>query len=289
MIPLAEVALAGCLAVGAGSDRVLVRDLAPAVPAFAAAPPDAPLGFAPAPGAQRIFHPAELRRLAARLGLDAAPGDDVCVERRTAPLDAARVLESMREQMPGARIEILEISRQPAPQGRLQFPLSGLRPTPAGEFWSGSVLYAGNRRFAVWAKVRVRALEPRVIALAALKPGRAIDAAAVRLEMREVFPAPPQIFAASEEDVAGRLPRRTVAAGTAVLLPWLEPPRDVRRGDVVRVVSRYGAALIEAEGVAQASGSAGDRIPVLNPRSNKRFPARVMGKGAVSVGKEGSL
>ncbi len=289
MIPLAEIALTGCLAVSPESDRVLARDLAPAVPSFAAAPADASLGFSPLPGAQRIFHPAELRRLAARLGLEAAPESDVCVERRTAPLDPARALEAMRRELPQARIEVLEISRRPAPEGRLQFPVSSLRQTPAGEFWTGSVRYAGGRRFAVWAKVRVRVVELRVVARVDLKPGRSIEPGALKLETREAFPVPQGLLAASVEEVLGRMPLRAIAAGTEIARPWLESPRDVRRGDVVRVVSRSGAARIEAEGVAQGSGSAGEIIPVLNPRSKKRFPARVEGRGAVSVGEEGSL
>ena len=284
MMPLLSLAVAGCLAIGAASDRIVVRDLAPSFPALAAVAPDTPLGWAPVAGARRIFRIAELRRIAARFGLDAGPEQDICVERKTMPLDPERMLECMRKQLPQARIEILDFSRQPAPEGDLEFLLAGLRPTAAGGFWSGTIRYAGGRRFAVWAQVRVTAAEPRVVAATELQPGRAIEAAQLRLETREVFPDG-GTFASSLEEVAGRIPRRSVAAGTALRRQWLEAPRDVLRGDTVRVEAKVGAARIEGEGVAEASGSAGALIPVVNPVSRRRFLARVEGKGKVTVRK----
>ncbi len=286
MIPLALWAAAACLGVGGGADRIMGRDLAPAFPALAAAAGDAALGFAPAPGVQRIFHRQELLRLAARWGLKGGPAADICVERRSAPLDPARLLDAMRRALPQARIEILDISRQAAPEGEMDFPRSGLRETPAGGFWRGCVRYGGGKRFAIWARVRVRAEEPRVIAAEELKAGLRIEARQLKVDVREVFPAAPG-FAASAEEVAGRIPRRGIEKGTSIRTAWLDPPRDVRRGEVVRVVSVAGAARIEAEAVAQASGSAGDVIPLENPVSKRRFRGRVEGKGRVSANEGG--
>jgi flagella basal body P-ring formation protein FlgA len=190
----------------------------------------------------------------------------------------------MRRQLPQARIEILEFSRLPAPEGELEFPLSGLRPTPAGGFWSGFVRYSGSRRFLVWAKVKVRITAPRVIAAQDLKPGHALEAAQLRLEMRDEFPAAGG-FAGSLEEAAGRVPRRFIPSGAALRTGWLEAPREIARGDAVRVEVRSGGARVELEARAEAAGSTGDTITVRNPVSNRRFPARVEGKGKVSVGK----
>jgi flagella basal body P-ring formation protein FlgA len=63
----------------------------------------------------------------------------------------------------------------------------------------------------------------------------------------------------------------------------LENPRDVMRGDTVRVEVRDGGAHLELEATAEGSGAFGEIISVLNPISKKRFPARVEGKGRVSV------
>ena len=55
------------------------------------------------------------------------------------------------------------------------------------------------------------------------------------------------------------------------------------RGETVRVEVSSGGAHLEFEARAQASGSAGETIQILNPASKKLFPARVEGKGRVSV------
>ena len=114
--------------------------------------------------------------------MEAEPERDICIERTTSPLDPATVLETLRRQLPQARIEIVEYSRQPVPEGELEFPLAGLRGTPADGFWSGWVRYAGGRRFPVWVKVKAVILETRVVAAEALVPGRPIEAGQVRLE-----------------------------------------------------------------------------------------------------------
>src|SRR5438477_526330 len=173
MMPFAAFALAGCLAVPAGSDQISAGDLAAAFPAWGSIAPTAALALAPAPGAQRVLHIPELR---------------------------------------------------------------------------------------------------------------ALDAAQLRLEMRDEFPGAGS-FAASIDQVAGRVPRRAIAAGTPLRIEWLAAPKEVTRGETVKVEVVMGGARLELEAQAEASGAIGDTIPVLNPVSKKRFSARVDGKGKVSVTK----
>lgn len=284
MMPLAELFLAGCLAASPGSDWVLARDLAPGFPGLAAVDPETPLAAAPLAGVRRVFRVAELRRLALGLKVEAAPEQDVCIERKTSPLDPATVLQALRRQLPQARIEIVEYSRQPVPQGELEFPLAGLRGTAADGFWSGWVRYAGARRFPVWAKVKALVPEARVVAATALVPGRPIAAGQLRLETGEYFPQP-GAMAASIEEVAGQVSRVAVARGVAIRRQWLDPPREIARGDAVLVEAQVGGARVELECVAEGPGSAGQSIPVRNPVSGRRFTARVEGKGRASVGK----
>lgn len=290
MIPLAAFALAGCLAVGAGSDYILAKDLSPAFPALADMAPDTQLAPAPQPGVSRIFRVSELVRLAARLAVSTsaapAPESDICVLRPVAVLDEARIRDAMKVELPEARIEILEFSRQPAPEGPLEFPVSGLQQGAAGGYWHGFVRYGLNHRFAVWAKVKVLVMAARVVAAEELKPGLPLDAARLRMEMREDPPTADK-FAASVEEVTGRVARRSIPAGAAIRMPWLEAPHDIVRGETVRVEVSSGGAHLEFEARAQASGSAGETIQILNPESKKLFPARVEGKGRVSV--KGSL
>jgi flagella basal body P-ring formation protein FlgA len=284
MMPLAELVLAACLAVNAGSDWVLARDLAPGFPGLAAVDPQTPLAPAPLAGVRRVFRVAELRRLALRLKVQAAPEQDICIERKTAPLDSVAALEAMRRQLPQARIEIVEYSRQPVPEGKIEFPLSGLRGTSAEGFWTGWVGYGGGRRFPVWAKVKASVPEVRVVAATALLPGRPIAAAELRLEAGEFFPQPGDM-AASIDEVAGQVARIAVARGVAVRRQWLDPPREIARGDAVLVQAQVGGARVELECVAEGPGSTGQYISVRNPISGKRFTARVESKGRASVGK----
>ncbi|MCX6626814.1 MAG: hypothetical protein NTW28_04185 [Candidatus Solibacter sp.] len=202
MIPLAAFALAGCLAVAAGSDQILAGDFAAAFPEWAAVPPATPLALAPAPGVQRVFRVPELRRLAERFGLSPVPERDVCVTRPVAVIAADRLLAAMQKELPSARIELLEFSRQPAPAGELVFPASRLRQTPAGGYWNGYVRYAGTRRFVLWARVKVQVAVARVIATQDLKPGLPLDAAQLRMETRGEVPAAG--FVGTVEEAAGK-------------------------------------------------------------------------------------
>ena len=286
MMPLALLAMAGCLAVNPASDRILARDFAAAWPAMGSLPPNTEIGFAPAPGVARVFSPFELRRVAARFHASPVPQHDICFERRTAPLDRAALLAAMQRELPGARIEILDFNRAPAPEGVLEFPRSGLRASPGGGFWTGSVRYAGTKRFVVWARVKVFVGSKRLVARERLKSGATLNASVLAEETRDGLPDAG--FAASIDAVAGMVLRRPVAAGEAIRAAWLEAPKLILRGDTVRVEVQRGGARLELEGRAEASGSAGETIPVLNPVTHRRFRARIEGKGRVSVGEGNS-
>jgi flagella basal body P-ring formation protein FlgA len=287
MIALASVAMAACLAVSASSDFITVRDLAPAFHDLDASILDNPVGLAPAPGIQRVLFVTELRRIAARMGIAGNPEHELCFERPVTPLTAPRLLAAMRTQAPGAEIEILDYSRMPVPEGVLEFPVSGLRQTPSSSFWNGWVRYANNRRYAVWAKVRVSLTAPRVVAAVDLKPGKPIDPSQLRVETREESAAA-GASAAAIDQVAGRTLQRPVTAGMTLRMQWLEVPKDVVRGDTVQVDVWSGSAHLKLEAVAEGSGAIGQKIPVRNSESKKRFWGQVVAKGKVSVGKEGS-
>ncbi len=283
MTPIAAVTMAGCIAISANADHITLRDLVPAFASFSATLGDTAVAFAPAPGVRRIFSLPELRRVASRFQIAATPEREVCFERPTAELVPARLLEAMQRMLPEARIEILGSSREAAPDGELQFPLAGLRQTGSGEFWTGFVRYAGGRRFAVWAKVRVRVAILRVVATADLDAGRALDASQLRVESSESFPGGGGWFG-SVDPLIGRVLRRSVRAGVALRPQWLDFAKDITAGDTVQVEVRSGGARLQMQAVAEAGGSVGQSITVRNPGSKKIFRARVEGKGRVSVG-----
>jgi len=282
MMMLAAIAVVGCLAVSPGSDQILAGDLAAALPGLTVPAPGIPVALAPAPGVQRVFRVAELRRMAARYGWSGEPDGDICVERPVAPPDPDRFLAAMRKAMPDADITLLDYGRQPIPAGEIEFLASGLRTGSTDSLWIGYVHYAATRRFAVW--TRVRALVPltRLIAAVDLEPGQAITPGQLRTETRrEQTPSMPVLQ--SVDEAAGKWPRTAIHAGTAIRAAMLEIAKDVVRGDSVTVDATNGAAHLQLEGVAEGSGAVGETIPVLNPDSHRRFQARVEGKGRVSV------
>ena len=277
-------AWAACVAVAAMADQITAGDLAASSPAFASLAADTPLAWAPAPGVQRLLRAAELRRMAERLGVGPPPARDACVERPVAPLDPARLLSTLESALPGARLQLLDYSRQPTPQGALEFPRAGLRREGGGAIWDGYVRYAGNRRFAVWAKLEVRAANPAVVAVEDLQPGQPLEAGQLRVETREGFPESGFVPAVAE--AVGKQLRRAIRAGAAVPAWALEEPPAIRRGDTVQVTVWSGAAHFELEALAESAAAAGQRVSLRNPVSHKLFFARAETGDRASIGQE---
>jgi flagella basal body P-ring formation protein FlgA len=283
MMFLAPFAIAGCLALPAGAERVTAADLAPAFAGLESVPPETVLSFAPEPGLERVFRIPELRRIAAQFGLAAAPEDEICVARTAAPLEPATLLAAMQKEMPGAKIAILDFGRQPAPQGEIVFRRNGLRSNSAeGATWFGAVRYAPNRDFTIWARVIVTAPVSHVVAKRDIAPGQRLESEDVAIETRDEFPSA-QAVLASAAAVTGKSSRMAIRAGTPIRLAMLENSKDVRQGDIVEVEVQDGGARLTLEARAEASGSIGDAIFVRNPDSGRRFVAKVQGKDRVFV------
>jgi flagella basal body P-ring formation protein FlgA len=275
-------AMAGCLTLAAGSDRITAADLAPAFAGLESVPRETVLSFAPAPGVERVFRIPELRRIAAQFHLT-PPENEICIARIVLPLDSATLLAAMQKEMPGAKIAVLEFSRGFAPQGEITFRRSGLRSTSvAGAMWYGAVRYAANRDFTIWAKVTVTTQVSRVIAKRGVAAGALIEPEDVAVEMRDEFPSVPSVPLSAGE-VAGKSSRVPVPAGGFFRREMLDSAKDVRQGDIVEVDVQNGGAHLKFEARAEASGAAGEIIPVRNPISSKRFLAKVEGKGRVFV------
>ncbi len=281
---LATNAAAGCRTVD--GDRILVSDLAPAWPALSTLPPAMEIGFAPSPGARRLFSVAELRRLAARHGVESTPAGPLCFERRVAPLAPEEILRALREALgeSQARMELVDYLRAPVPVGKLEFPRNGLARV-AGRgvaMWRGRIVYGTGRSYPFWARVRVSVERRRVVALRALPAGRPIEASAVEARMVESFPFD-DAAAQTVEQVEGKLPRRTIAAGQPVEACQLAAPLEVAAGAEVEVAGRSGGARLGFRAKAESPGRAGETIVARNPATGKRFRALVEGKGKVSV------
>jgi len=279
---IAPFTFAACLALSPGSAQIVARDLAPAWPAVRAVAPDTPIAPVPMPGVTRVFHPTELRQLAARWHVDPFSGSRICLALPVRPPDPRPMLEAMRQAWPGVSIEILDFSRQPAPVGPMEFPKSALRREAGAALWNGWISYAGNRRFRIWARVQVTRTVSRVVAKTDLQPGRPIAESQISLMTRQEFPAD-EPFAQAVSDVVGRWPRRPIAAGSELRTDQLGEPRVVAMGDAVEVEVRNGGALLRMEGTAESAGAVGEMVTVRNPSSRQLIRARVTGPGRVAI------
>src|SRR5579864_1663011 len=232
-------------------DQILAADLAKALPIFAAIPRDMVMGYSPAPGSRRTFQLTELRRIGAPFGISVSSDARACFEWKLRPIGEEDVRAAIRESLnvPEARIDILAMSNPSAPEGKLVFPRSGVAAatnidpsTPVT--WRGYVSYSSSRRFQIWARVKMSATMPRVVAVENLSPGKPVQQGQVHLESHEEFPLRSDT-ATSLEEVVGRMPQIMLRAGSPVLRSNLVEAFQVEKGETVEVTVLSGAAHLE--------------------------------------------
>lgn len=271
-------------------DQIVTGDLARAIPAFAHVSPNSPLAPSPLPGNTRVFSLSELQSIGARFSIPVDSPREACFRFATEPLNADKVAAAMRSalQIPDARIEVLETNPATAPAGAIEFARENLGAPAAADSrtpvpWRGDIVYAGSRRFPIWAKVRITAPTSRLVAVEPLKSGVPLRANQVRTELTEGFPS-----TASRITSAGQIPGmvllRPVAAGAEVRPDNLVRPNDVSRGDLVHVEVQFGGAHLALTGRAESAGHIGDTVSVRNPDTSKLFEALVEGVDKVIVG-----
>jgi len=157
MMPIVILAAASCIVVE--GDKILMADLAKAIPEFLAAPGEEPVALAPAPRVRRTFFGPEIERLGKAHGIQVPPGEAACFEGASEVLTAARVLEALGRAPhdPKTAITLLEFSLYPVPHGELEF---GPLPSTDGRqpaIWHGWLNYGVNRSVTVWARVKLEA------------------------------------------------------------------------------------------------------------------------------------
>jgi flagella basal body P-ring formation protein FlgA len=274
-----------CLAVG--GEGVEAGEVAALLPEFRSIPPATVLGYAPAPGARRVFTSSELLRIAGRHGVELASSEDLCVERASKRLEKEELEAAMRRSLGAADAKLLisEFSRYPVPIGEITFPVNGLPASAPGgngpALWRGYVRYSSTRKFSIWARVKVSVVGKNIVAVADLPQGRPIQADQVRVAESDTYPRTKQRLRV--EQVVGRAPRRLITAGSEILPSLLEETRLVARGDTVCVEAHAGSARLTLEGRAESSGNVGEVISVRNLQTGRLFSAWVSGKGRAAV------
>jgi hypothetical protein len=137
-------------------EKILLSDLARAVPAFSAAPPGEAIGFSPAPGVHRLIGQAEIGKIAAPYGVELPAGlTTVCFERAAEPLTQERISEALRRALPGEDWKLLDFSRCRVPRGEINFLISPRLPANVPVILRGTIRYGDNHSFPCWARVKI--------------------------------------------------------------------------------------------------------------------------------------
>ena len=85
------------------------------------------------------------------------------------------------------------------------------------------------------------------------------------------------------QEVSGQTSKRTLRRGQAITPSMLVVQKTIHRGDQITIHSAIGSIEVRSRGKALRDGNSGDLIPVINNSSKKKFEARVVSSGLVSV------
>ena len=124
----------------------------------------------------------------------------------------------------------------------------------------------------------VRRREPRVFAAKPYRRGESFGSEG--LALKEVDTTFDQGRGFSKiEDVEGKQARAYVAAGKALAADLVELPPLIKRGDIVRVIVKSGAILVETSGKALRDARQGETLPLELEETHKQVQARCVEAG----------
>lgn len=112
--------------------------------------------------------------------------------------------------------------------------------------------------------------------------GDTVQASDVAVERRPRESLPADILA-DGASLAGRVARRSLAAGSVLRAGDVARPEIVARNDIVTVFYEIPGMTLTLRGRATEAGAEGENIAVLNMQSKRTLQARVIGPGKVSV------
>lgn len=92
-----------------------------------------------------------------------------------------------------------------------------------------------------------------------------------------------QGYFTSRTDVLGKIAKRSLAPGMAVLPQWLDEPILIERQDKISIIAEFEGLTVKAFGIAQESGRKGESIKVKNVSSKRTVHAQVIDQNTVKV------
>jgi flagellar basal body P-ring formation protein FlgA len=147
---------------------------------------------------------------------------------------------------------------------------------------TAEVRCSGAQPWLLYLPVRMTSTRPLVVATRALARDTVLAPGDVRLAKAPLGSVP--AGALHDAGLAvGRLLRRPVDEGQAIVVPLLAAPAVVRRGQQVSVEARTGGLTVTVAGVARRDGALGDTIPVESGTSGRIVEAVVRSAKSVEV------
>ncbi len=145
-----------------------------------------------------------------------------------------------------------------------------------------SVQCEGDRPWRLFVPVRVSEFGHVFVAARPLAVGTVVEPGDLT-RIRRDLNAIPHGYIRSEQAILGRTVTRAVAKGTPLTANALASTVVIHRGQRVRIMARYGSALIRMGGEAITEGAIGDYIKVKNQSSGRVIEGVVRSESEVEV------
>jgi flagella basal body P-ring formation protein FlgA len=164
-----------------------------------------------------------------------------------------------------------------------------LQINPTGQDWRGNVILrvqvmqagAGGQDHEVASvpvSYMVHRRDPRVYSTRAIRKGDDLDGGVLAVKEVDTTFVQGQGFG-SVEELAGKRARAYIAPNKVVTADLVELPPLIRRGDVVRVLVKSGAIVVETQGRALRDARLGETLPLELDDTHKQIQARCVEAG----------
>lgn len=112
--------------------------------------------------------------------------------------------------------------------------------------------------------------------------GKLIQTKDLAFEIKNISLLPEKSFT-DPSAITGKAAKRLISKGDSIRPSLLDQPKQVNRGEQVRIVSNSGNVAVVMQGIAMSDGKMGQRIRVKNAHSERIISAKVNGPASVET------
>lgn len=226
---------------------------------------------------------AAVAALTGAAGAAGAAGDELEGTARLAAV--ARAVAARETGRPESELEVATIDPRLRLAACSTVPAGNLTPGTRSSTQLTVEIRCASPPWRQFVAVRIRALEPVVVAAHPLGRLQVVGAEDVAVVPRDLASVPAGYFRRAE-DVLGRIAQRTIGPGEVLLPTSVRPPPLVRRGQSVTVIARARSMSVRTAGIAQADAGLAERIQVRNAATGRMIEGVVRSGDTVEVALE---